>query len=78
MESSSTDTPLKTSRGFVGRQLDYWSKIDCIDSELSGYSLKYPDLSDLQDSLGVNDAYIRRSLHLLRKSLNKTQGDKMP
>ena len=78
MESSSTDTQLKVSRGFVGRQLDYWSKIDCIDSELSGYSLKYSKLSELLDSLGVHDGYMRDALYLFRKGLNTTQDDKMP
>jgi hypothetical protein len=71
MESSSTDTQQKVSRGYIGRQIDYWSKIDCIDCELSGYSIKYQTPSDLNDALGVPDKYIGNSLSLLRMSLNK-------
>ena len=77
MESSSTDTQLKVSRGFVGRQLDYWSKIDCIDKELSGLSVKYFTNPALHDGLGLNDNYLHNLLYLLRKGLNKSKGDKM-
>lgn len=72
MESSSTDTPQRISRGYIGRQIDYWSKIDCIDCTLSGHSIKYPRPSDLNDALGLNTNYIYNLLHLLRKSLNKS------
>ena len=69
MESSSTDTQQKVSRGYVERQLDYWSRMDCIDCELSGFSLKYPSVVELNDALGVNSRYVKDSLYLLRKSL---------
>ena len=73
MESSSTDTQQKVSRGYIGRQIDYWSKIDCIDCELSGYSRKYGSPTALDDALGMNSNYTFKALYLLRKSLNSSK-----
>ncbi len=73
MESSSTDTQQKVSRGYIGRQIDYWSKIDCIDCELSGYSKKYKSQTDLDDALGINANYTFHTLSLLRKSLSNSK-----
>lgn len=75
MESSSTDTQQKVSRRFVRRHIDFWAKLDCIDCELSGYSIKYPKPIELLDALGANDALIKKMTHYLRKNFNRTDCD---
>jgi len=73
MESSTTDTQQSPDRGFIERHVDYWSKIDKIECELYGMPMKYFNLQDLHDGLGVNDSYSRNLLSLLRKRLSNAQ-----
>jgi hypothetical protein len=73
MENSTTDTLPKPNRGFIGRHVDYWSKIDCIESELSGYAMKYPKPIELDDALGIGTNYTFDLFYKLRKSLNKSK-----
>ena len=73
MESSFIDTPQSPDRGFIERHVNYWSKIDKIECELYGMPKKYFNLQDLHDGLGVNDAYSRNILVLLRKRLSNAR-----
>ena len=74
METTTTDTPYsRVSRSYVGDHIDYWSTIDCVDCELSGYSLKYKRPIDLDDALGVNTNYTFHVLRLLRNNLSNSK-----
>ena len=73
MESSFIDTPQTVNRHFIARHVEYWSKIDDIDCELSGMSAKYNKLVDLHDAMGVGDRYTRNIAHKLRKRLLRAQ-----
>jgi hypothetical protein len=75
MESSFTDTQQKVNRRFICRHINFWAKVDCIDCELSGYSMKYGKPAELLDALGADDALIKKMTHYLRKNLNRTNRD---
>lgn len=68
MDNTPTDTQSNRAKQW---EVDYWSKIDRTDMELSGLPLKYHTSVEMSDSLGIEDHADFKLLHEIRKRLTK-------
>jgi DNA-directed RNA polymerase subunit N (RpoN/RPB10) len=73
MENTPTDTQQNDSSSW---EVAYWSRIDCIEAELSGTPVSYSSPKEMMDALGVSEGYCRKILFKLRKRLG-THYDKI-